>query len=93
MTEPTQADLLSAFKLCKARNWPDNFDEAMADPARARLVRMCAKGRLRRMQPRSKSVETEPLPQAQLLPSWPPRKATGPPQIDRKRAAAGDIDD
>jgi len=91
MTEPTAADLRSAFELCKARNWPDNYDDAMSDPARARLIRLCATGRLRRMQPRS-PVETSPLPQSHLLP-WPPQRAAMPSHLDRKRAAAGDRDD
>lgn len=92
LDDPTAEDLREAFELCRARNWPDNYDEAMADPTRARLVRLCARGRLRRMQARG-VMAAAPLPQTQLLPAWPPRRTKSLPQIDHKRAAAGDRDD
>lgn len=92
--EPTADDLRRAFQLCKAKSWPDDFDAAMADPVKARLVQLCAKGRLRRMPARA-AVETVPLAQTDLLPSWPwpPQRSSTLPQRDCKRAAAGDTDD
>ncbi len=90
--EPTAEDLRSAFKLCKARSWPNEFEAAMADPERARLVQMCAQGRMRRKQV-SKLESQPPLRQEPLLHAWPPQRANNLPQYDRKRAAAGDTDD
>lgn len=90
--EPTADDLRSAFKLCKARSWPDEFEAAMADPERARLVHICAQGRMRR-KPVLKLESLPPLGQEPMLRAWPPQRATSHPQYDCKRAAAGDTDD
>lgn len=90
--EPTAEDLRRAFRLCKARSWPDDFDAVMADPAKARLVHLCATGLLNRL----KTAKAETLPvlhQSPLLRAWPPQRAPTLPVMDRKRAAAGDHDD
>lgn len=90
--ELSAEDLRAAFEVCRNRTWPATYEEAMADPMRARLVQLCARGRRRRMLARG-AATSPPLPQVPLMKLWPPRRVQSLPAVDHKRAAAGDRDD
>lgn len=62
--------------------WPEQLDQVLANPLQARLLRIEASLRRRRYKPhpfRAQSCHSAP--------------ALAPVAMDRKRAAAGDIDD
>lgn len=86
MTAPTaeamRAALRSLVHLPACREWPADFDAVMADPVRMRLVRLQATFLTRVA---AKKTAARSLP--------PPPMAMRPPCFDRKRAAAGDLDD
>ncbi len=88
----TDAELRQAFTLCRARSWPDTFEEAMADETRKRLITACAHGLHNKAARQAQAAQGTPLPQQPLVQHWPPRRAT-PAMFDLKRAAAGDRDE
>lgn len=79
--EPTDEDLQLAWRILYCPAWPGTLAETLTDPIRSRLVRMYAQqlARSRRV------VCTAPRPA--------PIHRPIAYQIDRKRAAAGDVDD
>lgn len=87
MTAPTPAALRAALqsmvRLPACREWPADFDAVMADPVRMRLVRLQATFLTRVAAEKAAARSPPPAPPM----------ATRPPRFDRKRAAAGDLDD
>lgn len=81
--EAMRAAWLSLMDLPACREWPADYEAVMADPVRGRLVRLQATF-LARIS--AKKAATELPPPAPLI-------ALRPLCFDRKRAAAGDLDD
>ena len=81
-TEELQSALEAIRRRPAHRYWPEHLDDVLANPISSRLLRVEASLRRRR-------VQTKPYRLQQL------RKATvlAAGAFDRKRAAAGDIDD
>jgi hypothetical protein len=75
--EPTEAELIAAWRICARDTWPATFKEAMADPLCSRIVRITA------LHP-CRPAKAAPLPA---------RRFFARPAVDFKRAAAGDRDD
>lgn len=88
--ELPEDQLRAAWSQVRRADWPDTFEEAMADPVRMRLVRMTAL----HPTPLAPVADRREL---RTLTSLPPRWQTLPrPRVgyvDHKRAAAGDRDD
>lgn len=88
--------LQRAWRLQRPPSWPATYAESMADPLRARLVQMFAR---QLMHSDAKAAARERWPATALTTpavalerrrASPPQRA---PEVDRKRAAAGDRDD
>lgn len=77
------------------RQWPQDFDQVMADPTRSRLVHLEATARQRRSHAEPAALAAQATPQP--LPVWHRtagrQQAIQPAPFDRKRAAAGERDD
>ena len=87
LPDPTDEQLRAAFALCRSRRWPLSFEEAMSDPLRARLVRVCALGQMRKRMTGQRPAAPAKATTVQPTP-W-----SRPGYVDCKRAAAGDRDD
>lgn len=87
-TEPTEEQLQQAWQSRRQADWPATFDEAMTHPLYSRLIRMHAThaAAVERIKRRA-TVITPGMP----LP-W-ERRQPAAPQLDRKRAAAGERDE
>lgn len=80
--------LRHAWQQCRLQAWPASFEATMADPTRARLVRLHAGLLARRfMRVAQAAVRRGPTPSPAVPHAHPPG------YIDHKRAAAGDRDD
>ena len=84
----TDDQLRAAWAACRLRTWPQTFEATMADPTRARLVRLHAGHQARCAAKPTQGAPTaapnrSPAP---FIPSYPPG------YVDHKRAAAGDRD-
>jgi hypothetical protein len=91
MTAPhTTPDLQAAWAAMRKRpafrNWPQDFEQVMADPVRMRQVRLEATGLSRCRAKCLPPVDLPYRPRIQVLPSR-------APIFDRKRAASGERDD
>lgn len=90
--EPTEQELRNAYAHHRARrpaDWPETFEEAMADATLSRLVRITAMHPPRPL--RQQVAFTAGLVNA--VRHTPPRHPRPAPAIDRKRAAAGERED
>lgn len=89
---PTGIELRAAWEAMRRRrslrHWPHTFDEVMADPLRSRCVTVEAiASRTRaRQQAEARAV-------CGTAPTWPRLRPVAAPQIDLKRAAAGERDE
>jgi hypothetical protein len=81
--------LRRAWQHCRRASWPDTFEEAMGDALLSRLVRITAMHPPRAIA-KAAPTQQRPRPAYQRPQHWPPEL---PPLFDRKRAAAGDVDD
>ncbi len=92
----TDEQLRAAWAACRPRTWPDTFEETMADPVRAQMVRLhawhIANPRKVAAEPAARLATPCPAPSAAPAPH---RFAlTHPPgYVDRKRAASGERED
>lgn len=86
--------LEQAWRMLHHPSWPATFAETMADPLRARLVRLFAHQIAQRPTPQA-ARPGNPFPQPKHEHHLPaPRRFTpAPGYVDHKRAAAGDRDD
>ncbi|MCW5648376.1 MAG: hypothetical protein KIS62_01385 [Ramlibacter sp.] len=92
--EVTDDDLRRAFAVCRARTWPERFEDAMAEAYRAQIITACAHGLRRKAQrPVAAAPSGPPVSQQPLVAHWPPRRVMPADFVDHKRAAAGDRDD
>lgn len=84
----TEEQLQAAWKAFRHYRWPTTYAATMQDPVRAQLVRIHAA----HMAQQAKCAATKPRANStpQLRPHTP---YIHPACIDRKRAAAGDLDD
>lgn len=87
--EPTAAQLLAAYDRRKRSDWPEGYAAAMRVPLCAALVRMEA---VRQILADAKAANREQLRRTGRL-AWPAGLRALPTGADRKRLAAGDIDD
>lgn len=81
--EAMRAAWLSLVHLPACRGWPADYEAVMADPVRGRLVRLQATFLARIAAEKEAAHSPPPAPPIALR----------PPCFDRKRAAAGDLDD
>lgn len=91
---PAGTDLRTAWEAMRTRHclcqWPQDFDQVMADPVRSRLVRMEACARARPRAPAPPHPMPGPRPETRPKPALAAQSAL----FDRKRAAAGErVDD
>lgn len=101
--KPTPEQLHAAWQERRRRDWPATFDEAMQHELYSRLVYMTALGQLlaaARAARRTQLLAEQRLPWPAGQPVHRPRQAGASrttthatPGPDRKRLAAGDIDD
>lgn len=85
----TPEQLRQAWALRRRPDWPASFDAAMARPLLASLVRAYAIGLLL-AQAKAPARAQAPPPGTTTTPACTPPARR--PTLDRKRAAAGDID-
>lgn len=81
--EAMRAAWLSLVHLPACRDWPADYEAVMADPVRSRLVRLQATFLARIAAEKAAAHSPPPAPPIALRPLC----------FDRKRAAAGDLDD
>ena len=90
-TPLTPEELRSAWSAMRhrpaLRHWPQDFDQVVSDPTRARCIALEATAA--RRQGTREWVRREYFPARSSR--WTPNPQPG--SIDRKRAAAGDLDD
>lgn len=79
--EPTAEDLQLAWRILWCPAWPGTLAETLTDPIRGRLVRMYAQHLARSRLAVCAAPRPAPIHRHHAY------------QIDRKRAAAGDVDD
>ena len=90
----SEDQLREMFELMRERHqqWPDSYDQVMADPQRGRLVRLNATARARALQGRSgRAICDQVAPRPCPPHRYPPMPRPTP--FDHKRAAAGERDD
>ncbi len=73
--------------------WPQEFDLVMADPLRSRLVRLTATRRAAAARGRTASPPAPPASRPSAAARRLSPRPVHHPDLDRKRAAAGDRDD
>lgn len=88
MSNFTDDELRTAFRNCRRDTWPENFEEAMNDPFFARLVRLHAFQRAKRIEERAKQAHHQQRPARKALPV-----PSTQPVFDHKRLAAGERED
>lgn len=91
---PTPEQLALAFRQVRRPGWPPTLEEALARPAYATALH-CLAGKLGRVQPtagtRPPGLRTAPVPPTPTAANMAHKpSARG---VDRKRAAANDLDD
>jgi hypothetical protein len=90
--QPSAEQLHEAFTRVRLDCWPTDYDAAMADPVRSRIVHMhavrLALGEQLEAPVHHRPAVVRPTPPSPS--SWTPRPQMG---VDRKRAAAGEHDD
>lgn len=84
----THDELVTAWRNRRRPNWPESFEQVMADSLLAKLVSIEAKLRRSRLQ-RTTENQTPACHATERRPFMPHT----PPIFDRKRAAAGERDD
>lgn len=87
---PTPEQLQAAWQSRRRSNWPDSFDDAMADPLLGALVRMEAVRLILLAQRVARRAAIGNTSWTRSRPVAAPLAAT---TTDRKRLAAGDTDD
>ena len=101
----TEAQLRATYNRCRRPDWPNTFDAAMADPVIGRLIVMGARCVFPAIKRAGLPVARPIKPGGTVAAPTTPQRPTSPPaprawpfptlrpgEVDRKRAAAGDVD-
>jgi hypothetical protein len=102
---PTLGQLTEAFEVCRLTSWPEDLDDALANPVTSRLIHLHAirlvlghDASSARTVRRPAVEAPEPPHPIHHAPAARPRRTVPPipthpvPLVDRKRAAGGDED-